>query len=60
MHGAGIDVAVPDAAGIADRIAELARLPDEERDGYCRNAILAAEHYSFQKLTEKLVEVLSF
>ncbi|MBQ5847077.1 MAG: hypothetical protein IIW64_10690, partial [Selenomonadaceae bacterium] len=60
MHGAGIDVAVPNAAGIADRIAELARLSDEEKEGYCRNAILAAEHYSFQNLAAELVKVLSF
>lgn len=60
MHGAGIDVTVPDAAGIADRIAELARLSVEDEDDYCRNAMLAAEYYSFQNLTEKLVKVLSF
>ena len=59
MHGAGIDVDASDADVITKRIMELSSASSKEKEVFCRNAILAAEYYSFQNLTEKLLEVLS-
>ena len=44
---------------LAEEIIRFNNMPNEEYDQYCTNASMAAENYDFNKLTDKLLTILS-
>lgn len=59
MHNVGKDVHIPSPKNIAMSIEYFAKLSRDEYMQYCDNARKAAEIYSFENLTNKLLEVIS-
>ena len=54
----GIAVDGADANMLAEQILKFRELDREEYQRYCFNAINAAKDYSFEKLTNSLVEII--
>lgn len=56
--GAGVQVEDPTAENIAAAVERFAAMPKNEYLQFCRNASAAAEEYSFENLTNKLLEII--
>lgn len=59
LTGAGAQVEDPTPENIAAAIERFALLPADEREEYCRKACAAAEEYSFENLTKRLLEIIA-
>lgn len=57
--GAGVQVSDPVPPKIVAAVERFADMPREEYQQYCRNAAAAAEEYSFENLTNKLLEIIN-
>lgn len=55
---AGITVMSGSAGAIADAVISFYNMPRTEYDEYCKNALLAAHHYDYKVLTNKLISVM--
>ncbi len=59
-NNCGISLDDQSPENIAKAILSIAALPQAEYDAMCRNARKTAEKYDFEKLTDKLEEVIEF
>lgn len=55
---AGTEVTEPDAESIADAIMKFVDMDEKQMKHYSDNALAAAEEYSFEALTKKLLSVI--
>lgn len=58
VHGASMEVKEPSAENIARAIEQFASMDPQEYQKYSENAKLAAQEYSFEALTKKLMRVI--
>lgn len=56
-RGCAIQVERRDAQKVADAIEQAQRLPRQDYEKMCQNALAGAKEYDFMRLTEKLLEV---
>ncbi|MDD3305853.1 MAG: glycosyltransferase family 4 protein [Acetobacterium sp.] len=57
-YNSGIVVDHADAKQLAKTIIQFSEMPPHEYKHYCQNAIKAAADYDYQRLTEKLIELI--
>lgn len=57
-YNSGIVVDHADAKQLAKTIIQFSEMPLHEYEHYCQNAIKAAADYDYQRLTEKLIELI--
>ena len=55
---AGICLSTQTPKSIADAILYFVHLSKNEYKQYCKNALNASQEYNFDKLTEKLIEIM--
>lgn len=60
MSNAGVSIEDISAKSIAKTIEWFAKLVLEEYTAYCRNALSAAETYSFERLTKELLDIIGY
>ena len=58
-YGAGINADPPSAENVARVVETAAQMPREKYKEFCLNAEKAAEDYDFEKLTRRLLEILT-
>lgn len=57
-YGAGLELSESSPMKIVESILYFKNLSEEEYSGYCENAKRAAKEYNFEKLTERLIDVI--
>ena len=57
-YNCGIVIDQADAKQLAKTIIAFSNMPDQEYQHYCENALKAAKIYDYQRLTDKLIELI--
>jgi glycosyltransferase involved in cell wall biosynthesis len=57
-YGAGLELSESSPMKIVESIVYFKNLSEEQYSGYCENAKRAAKEYNFEKLTERLIDVI--
>ncbi len=57
-YGAGLELSESSPMKIVESILYFKNLSEEQYSGYCENAKRAAKEYNFEKLTERLIDVI--
>lgn len=57
-YNCGMVVDHADPEQLAKTIIEFSNMPQNQYEQYCKNAITAANDYDYQRLTEKLIELI--
>ena len=57
-YNCGIVVDQATTEPLAETIIKFSTMPKNEYENYCKNALKAAKDYDYQRLTEKLIELI--